>query len=99
GHRVVTLLGLLSMACGRLDFDATVDATVQGDTAPACPHMACENFEDPRSAWTVLTESGSTVERSDTFGYRGASLRAEAPPGSTLAARLFSVFPQNPPAE
>ena len=91
---------VLAAGCGRLGFDVggELDGGVDGSgaavDAPPCSARFCDGFEDPAlAAWTVLVDSGASADRDATVGFRGASLRATSPAGSSIATRYADVFP------
>jgi hypothetical protein len=93
-------------ACGRFGFDppssdaagGSADAPRPIDAPPdvpaACTHRFCDDLEDPAFAAWGGTDSdlGATVVRDPARGFRGGSLKAFSPNGSSLASLYTDTF-------
>ncbi|MGE0398344.1 MAG: hypothetical protein AB7T06_16690 [Kofleriaceae bacterium] len=101
---------IFAAGCGRVGFGSALDAAdpdapadaveADADAAPACSAMFCDGFEDPALAvWGTATDIGASATRDAAFGFRGASLHATSPPGTSLAARFVDVFGVVAPAD
>lgn len=84
-------------ACGRFGFDAagdSADAPLPIDVPGGCAHPFCDDMEDPAfAAWGgTETDLGAGVVRDPARGYRGGSLKAFSPDGSSLASLYTDTF-------